>query len=145
MATINLIRLAVGITDMNHLAAVQRSRLLSFNGESATETRTRHRPRREAELLNGGSLYWVIRNNIMLRQRVIALEGIQTETGPVCRLILDPQLIRLAAVQKKAFQGWRYLKIADAPRDLGVFHPGVEEGGDIPAEMAETLKILGLS
>lgn len=142
MATINLIRLAVGITDMSHLAQIQQERLFSFEGRAATETRTRNRPRRAEDLLNGGSLYWVIKNNIMLRQRVI---GIGVTEDKACRLILDPQLIRLAAVRKKAFQGWRYLKTSDAPRDIGVFYPGSDGAGEMPTEMAEALKILGLS
>lgn len=143
MATINLLRLAVGITDMNHLAAVQAQRLFPHNDVSATQTWTRRKPTREAELLNGGSIYWVIRNNIMVRQRVMALDVTETAEGSMCRIILDPQLIRLSPVHKKAFQGWRYLESGDAPRDLGVFYPGQGED-EAPAEMIEALKALGL-
>lgn len=143
MATINLLRLAVGITDMNHLAAVQTQRLFSYNATSATQTWTRRKPTRAAELLNGGSIYWVIRNNIMVRQRVMALDLVETAEGSMCRIILDPQLIRLAAVHKKAFQGWRYLESGDAPRDLGIFYPGQAED-EAPAAMIEELKALGL-
>lgn len=143
MATINLLRLAVGITDMNHLATVQAGRLFQYQGAKATQSWTRRKPTREAELLNGGSLYWVIRNNIMVRQRLIGLDLAETDAGTMCRLILDPQLIRLSPVHKKAFQGWRYLESADAPRDLGIFHPGKSDD-ELPQALIEELKALGL-
>ena len=143
MATINLLRLAVGITDMNHLAEVQKGRIFTHQGERATQSWTRRKPTREAELLNGGSIYWVIRNNIMVRQRVIALEMAETAEGTMCRLILDPELIRLVPVHKKAFQGWRYLEPGDAPRDLGVFYPGKGDE-ELPQALIEELKTLGL-
>lgn len=144
MATINLIRLAVGITDMNHLAAVQADRLFDYDGVQATQTWTRRKPTRDTALMNGGSLYWVIRNNIMLRQRVIGLEMVESGEGSMCRIILDPELIRLVPVHKKAFQGWRYLESADAPRDAGVFYPGQVGEDTLPAALIDELKALGL-
>lgn len=143
MATINLLRLAVGITDMNHLAAVQAGRLFPYKGVQATQSWTRRKPTRERDLLDGGSIYWVIRNNIMVRQRLIGLDMAETDSGTMCRLILDPALIRLIPVHKKAFQGWRYLESADAPRDWGVFHPGKADD-DLPQALIEELKSLGL-
>ena len=80
---------------------------------------TRMWPRREAEVLNGGSLYWVIKGVILARQRILRLDPVDRGDGIArCGLVLDPQVIRTEAVPRRPFQGWRYLASADAPRDL---------------------------
>ena len=77
------------------------------------------RPRREAELLDGGSLYWVIRGLVLARQRLVALEPRVGADGITrCALRLDPGLARTLPQPRRAFQGWRYLRPEDAPADL---------------------------
>jgi hypothetical protein len=76
-------------------------------------------PKREAELLNGGSLYWVFKGVILARQRLLRLEEVTGGDGiPRCALVLDPEVIRTEAVPKRPFQGWRYLETKESPRDL---------------------------
>lgn len=103
---------------------------------------TRMWPRRERELLHGGSLYWVIKGVIAVRQRLRALEE---EHGPDglrrCALVLDPALIRTEPVPRKPFQGWRYLAGRDAPPDLSAA-PARESA--LPASLSGELEALGV-
>ncbi|MGF1543674.1 MAG: DUF1489 family protein [Parvularculaceae bacterium] len=79
---------------------------------------TRMFPRRCDELLAGGSMFWVIKGNVQARQ---AIRDLETETGEDgiarCRILLDPPLFPTEIQPRRAFQGWRYLKPEDAPRD----------------------------
>lgn len=80
---------------------------------------TRMFPRRRAELLAGGSIYWVIKGVVLVRQKIIDLEPRTGDDGiERCAIILDPALNPTEAQPRRAFQGWRYLKAEDAPRDL---------------------------
>jgi hypothetical protein len=103
---------------------------------------TRMVPKRAAELLDGGSLYWVIRGNVQVRQRLVDIrpfvdsEGIQR-----CRLVLDPETVATEWQPRRAFQGWRYLKPEDAPRDLGSARAGMRE---LPPKLRRDLADLGL-
>lgn len=139
MTTIHLIKLAVGVDDVAHLRALQHHRLQSF-GEIFH--RTRMRPKRQEALLDGGSIYWVIRGAIAARQRLLALRDASDEDGrPCCRLILDHQLIETCRQPRRAFQGWRYLETADAPADLT---QNAGNGDPLPPDLIEELKRLGL-
>jgi len=84
-----------------------------------TQHTTRLFPKRRAELLAGGSLYWVIKGVVLLRQRIVDLRA---TTGPDgverCEIVLDRTLHRTQAQPRRAFQGWRYLTAEDAPADL---------------------------
>ena len=137
--TIHLIKLAVGVDDAAHLRALQSHRLQSF-GEIFH--RTRMRPKRQTELLNGGSIYWVIRGNIAARQKLLELRDDSDEMDrPCCRLILDPLLIETSRHPRRAFQGWRYLEAGDAPADLTDL---AGKGDPLPPDLIEELKRLGL-
>ena len=99
-------------------------------------------PRRGAELIDTGSLYWVIRGVIQCRQKILDLQAVTGEDGVKrCRIVLDPELVAVEPRPRSAFQGWRYLQGKDAPRDLAAI------GGDddpMPAEMRRELAELGL-
>lgn len=137
--TIHLIKLAVGVDDVAHLRALQHHRLQSF-GEIFH--RTRMRPKRHDALLDGGSIYWVIRGSIAARQRLLALQDDSDEDDhPCCRLVLDHQLVETCHHPKRAFQGWRYLEPADAPADLS---ETAGNDGALPPDLIEELKRLGL-
>ena len=76
-------------------------------------------PKRIAELLDGGSLYWVIKGIVQVRQRLIDVRPFVDEEGiGRCRLVLDPKVVRTEWQPKRPFQGWRYLPASEAPRDL---------------------------
>lgn len=99
-------------------------------------------PKREEELLNGGSIYWVVKGVIQCRQTVFALkEAIGQDGIRRCGICLAPDVIRVAATPKKAFQGWRYLKPADAPVDLS---EGQQTEETLPPELSKALAAIGV-
>lgn len=141
--SIHLIKLAVGVEDFAHLVRLQAARTgHNAAAEQGSYPRhiTRQRPRREAELLAGGSMYWVIKGAIRARQRLLALEDVMDADAITrCALVLDPELYPTQPKAQRAFQGWRYLDAAQAPTDaLG------EGAQDIPDDLACALDHLGL-
>ncbi len=141
--TIHLIKLCVGVDSVSHLERLQARRLKEARKQGTPEVLrhvTRNTPRRDSALLDGGSLYWVIRGFVRARQPLRALQPTMNARGqPACALILDPALIRVAARPWRAFQGWRYLEANDAPSDAVA-----DSEGGIPEDMAEELRRLGL-
>ena len=144
--TLNLIKLCVGVEDIDHLINVHRARINAARSNGEPEVLrhvTRSTPRRAAEVLDGGSLYWVIRRVIAVRQPIIGLESIEREDGrPACAIILANQYIRTVPRRSRAFQGWRYFSKEDAPADLDQEQASIEN--DLPSEMAAELRELGL-
>ncbi len=137
--SLHLIKLAVGSDSVETLAGWQASRRAKF-GRLAHQTRMM--PRRSSELLEGGSIYWVIKGLIQARQRLLAIERCTDHEGrPSTLLILDPELVRTVATPQRMFQGWRYLPADSAPADLD---PGAGDLQEMPPEMAAELRSLGL-
>ena len=92
-------------------------------------------PKRSAELIAGGSLYWVIKGRVLARQRILALEPRRGADGiERCAIRLDPEVVRTLPQPRRPFQGWRYLRPEDAPPDLAAL-PAVPLG--LMAELAE--------
>ena len=138
---VNLLKLCVGADSVQDLLDWQAQRRAD-NPERPLQHVTRMWPKREAEVLNGGSLYWVFKGVIGARQRITGMEErIGADGIRRCALILDPQVIRTANAQRRPFQGWRYLDPADAPRDLP---QGRAEEEDLPPELAAALAEIGL-
>ena len=103
---------------------------------------TRIVPTRGAEIVEGGSLYWVIKASVQCRQRITEIRPFTDDEGiGRCRLMLDPEVVRTEWQPRRAFQGWRYLKPADAPRDLGKGRAGLVE---MPPKLRQELAELGL-
>lgn len=103
---------------------------------------TRMVPKRADELVNGGSIYWVIRGQIMCRERILAIRPFTDKDGiHRCRLVLDPKCVLVEPRPRSAFQGWRYLEAKDAPRDLSRAAPGAAK---MPEQMRRELRELGL-
>ena len=99
-------------------------------------------PRRQAEVVNGGSIFWVIKGVVQCRQRIHRLDEITGEDGiRRCAIVLDPEIIRTAAAPKRPFQGWRYLAPGDAPADLARQRKGEEA---LPAELNQALAEIGV-
>ncbi len=137
---VHLIKLAVGVRDVAHLAALQAAR---YETDPPLRHQTRNSPKRAEELCAGGSLYWVIGGVILVRQKLIDIVEDHWDDGTRCAgLVLDPTLIRVQARAMKAFQGWRYLEPADAPADLG--SEGTAKGTDMPEQMRRELAALAL-
>jgi len=139
---VHLIKLAVGVGDFEHLARLQAHRI-DANRAAGLEPYprhvTRHRPKRAAELLDGGSIYWVIKGQIRARQRIRAFEDAVGEDGTTrCAIVLDAELVATSPRAHRAFQGWRYLDPAKAPPDAP------QGGADLPGDLARDLGDLGL-
>ncbi len=136
---LHLIKLSVGTEDVEDLAAWQ-SRRRAQTGRAFH--RTRMTPRRRDELLDGGSIYWVIKGQVRARQRLVDIEAAVDEEGRACNLlILGKELVRTVPRAHRPFQGWRYLAPEDAPMDLDTVAGGES---DMPPELAAELHELGL-
>ena len=145
--SVNLIKLGVGIDDVEHLQVVQRSRLdaqiVSGIKNPYLQHVTRNTPKRAQEFLDGqGSLYWVIKRKVRVRQRIVEFRAVEREDGKTaCAFILDTELIRVRPRSFRPFQGWRYLPTPDSPQDLPI---GFDSSDSIPENMADELRELGL-
>ena len=81
--------------------------------------------KRADDLIDGGSLYWVIRGQIMCRERILAVTPFVDKDGVGrCYIALDCNPVLVEPRPYRAFQGWRYLDPKDAPRDLDRAAPG---------------------
>lgn len=119
--TLHLIKLAVGVESLTDLEVWQGQRLqeLAQRGEKPELLHiTRNTPKKAKELLDGGSLYWVIKGIICARQRLLELRPIVYNDAPHCGLVYDSTLIRVSPRPHRPFQGWRYLAFKDTPPDL---------------------------
>ena len=102
---------------------------------------TRNWPKRADELLDGGSMFWIIKGQMTVRQPISDLIEVKREDGrPACGIVLHPELIPVWPRRVRIFQGWRYLETEDAPEDL----PQTEDAAPMPAELAAELRELGL-
>ncbi len=138
---VNLVKLCVGADSVDDLLNWHRTHPSPFpTGERRHITRMW--PKREAEILAGGSLYWVVKGVILCRQRVVRLDEIEGADGiRRCGIILDPEVVRTEAATRRPFQGWRYLAPNDAPRDLPKER---EKDSALPEDMALALAEIGL-
>ncbi len=137
--TLHLIKLAVGVEDVAHLRRIQ-TRRRQEHGEVFHLTRMV--PARAAALLDGGSIYWVLRGLVSARQRLLDIRAeLDAEGRRRCRLLLDADLVEVERRPQRAFQGWRYLAAADAPPDRREWAGADDEP---PPEMAAELRRLGL-
>lgn len=142
---LHLIKLCVGCDSVNELEEWIRQRLKDKKkrGQKPEHVHTtRMVPKRADELTDGGSLYWVIRGQIMCRERLTGvLPFVDKEGIGRCRLVLEPKVVLVEPRPFRAFQGWRYLAAKDAPRDLDRAAPGAR---DMPEDMRRELRDLGL-
>ncbi|AEI03375.1 hypothetical protein OCA5_c22500 [Afipia carboxidovorans OM5] len=142
---LHLVKLSVGSTSFRDLKEWIDARAKA----SRTKTKpirhthvTRMTPKREAELLDGGSIYWVIKGEITARQKLVAIEPFRDKDGiGRCRLVMETKLIPVSPRPMRAFQGWRYLDAKSAPPDLRGSPQGL---ADMPEPMRRELRELGL-
>ncbi|WP_376871338.1 DUF1489 family protein [Albirhodobacter sp. R86504] len=136
--TTHLIKLCVGAEKVEDLIEWQASRY----GKGTAHHVTRMWPKRESEILDGGSLYWVFKGLVLARQKVVSLdEAIGADGIRRCAIGLDRTVIRTEAMPRRAFQGWRYLSPEDAPADLPQDRPREEP---LPRELMAALTEMGL-
>jgi len=143
--TVHLVKMAVGIDSVDHLAEVQAERLRQAREADASGVLrhlTRNTPRRAEEVLDGGSIYWIIKGYIRARQRITGFgEAMGRKGRPRCAFILDPKLVRTELVPHRPIQGWRYMEAPSAPRDLT---RQSATRTSMPDEMEAELRALGL-
>lgn len=142
---LNIIKLCVGVSSIEELAAWQAGHLRAQKARGQKPRiyhSTLQTPKRQADL-EGGSLYWVIKGTIQVRQPLAGFdEGTKEDGSPCCLILLDRKLVPVRPVPRRAFQGWRYLSAEDAPPDLKA---GVSDDiAALPPEMRRALLDLGL-
>lgn len=139
MARLHLIKLSVGTESVADLARWQAHRAVLTGGPPVHVTRMW--PRRGDEIIgSGGSIYWVIKGVVLARQPISGFEKRIGEDGiERCAIVLAPELVRTAPQPRRPFQGWRYLRPEDAPKDL-------EDIGetDLPPALAAELAAIGV-
>ena len=142
---LHLIKLSVGTDSVADLEDWIKLKLKERKRKGQKPERvhtTRMVPKRAEELLDGGSIYWVIKGQIMCRERILAITPFTDKDGiHRCKLVFDPKCIPVEPRPRAAFQGWRYLEEKDAPRDLAKAAPGAAA---MPEAMRRELRELGL-
>lgn len=142
---LHLIKLCVGADSIDDLRDwVSRRALLEVAAgrDPHSSHVTRMVPKRKEELLDGGSLYWVIKGQVQARQNLLDIRTFTDGEGITrCDLKLGPEVIETVPQPRRAFQGWRYLKEGENPRDLTVL---TGEAAEMPSELRRELAELGL-
>ena len=135
--TVHLKKLSVGSASVDSLRTLQAQRLANVGRLIHI---TRNRPRRVEELLNGGSIYWIIKGVMSARQEIIDfVEAERADGSPACGIVLSPEIVTVVPTRMRIFQGWRYLEVADAPIDIAT---DIDE--DMPSEFVAELRELGI-
>jgi hypothetical protein len=141
--TLHLIKLCVGCESIDDLVEWIEQKLAEKRKAGLPVEQyhtTRMVPKQIAELLDGGSLYWVIKGNVQCRQRLLDVRPFTDNEGiGRCRLVLEPKVVPTEWQPKRPFQGWRYFDPKDIPADL---KKGRSKG--LPPELAAELAGLGL-
>lgn len=142
---LHLIKLCVGadsIQDLEDWIELKLRQMKKDGRKPEQYHTTRMLPKRVDEILDGGSLYWVIKGQIAARQEMRDIRPFTDGEGiSRCHLVLETKVIPVMPRPCRPFQGWRYLKDEEAPRDLG------ESGADValmPEELRRELRELGL-
>lgn len=141
MGFMHLIKLSVGTESVESLRDWQATPMAQ-TADGLPRHVTRMWPKREGEILNGGSIYWVFKGVIQCRQTVLRLDEVDRGDGiRRCAIVLDPEIHATAASPRRPFQGWRYLKPEDAPPDL----PKSRQSEDsLPADLSQALAEIGV-
>lgn len=143
--TLHLIKLCVGcdsIRDLEEWIAEKLAEKRKKKQPLEHIHRTRMMPTRKDELVDGGSLYWVIRGQVACRQKLLDIRPYTDKEGiKRCAIVLDPKVIPVTPRPSRPFQGWRYLRAKDAPADL---KRGSKGTANLPEELRRELRELGL-
>ncbi|MEM7241094.1 MAG: DUF1489 domain-containing protein [Pseudomonadota bacterium] len=138
---VHLIKLSVGTESIETLRDWQAGQRKLHKRDHGLHV-TRMWPKRSAELLNDGSIFWIIKGLVQARQRLIGFdEIIGTDGIRRCGIKLDPELIPTTHAPRRPFQGWRYLAMEDAPADLPKSRSAEAA---LPSELQQELDALGL-
>ena len=139
--TIHLVKLCVGAERVEDLTTWQAT-ACAKGADGLPRHVTRMWPKRADEVLDGGSLYWVFKGVVLCRQPILRLDPVDRGDGITrCGIVLDPTPVRVVSTPKRPFQGWRYLKPEDAPRDLPA---GRDSEEALPPELETALAEIGV-
>jgi len=139
--TINLIKLCVGAEAVQDLVEWQHNPR-AHGPDGLPRHVTRMWPKRAEELLNGGSLYWVFKGQVLARQRILRLDEVTGGDGITrCGIVLDPDVVLTRAAPRRPFQGWRYRRPEDAPADLPA---GRMQEDALPEDLDRALAEIGV-
>ena len=140
---LHIVKLAVGAANLQDLLDwhdQQAFTRLSLGFDPRPVCDTRMSPKRRDELLDGGSLYWVIKGQILVRHAIEDIVTLEDGAGKTrCEIVLKHFPIQTAPQRRAAFQGWRYLSPKDAPPDLKI----LEGGEELPDPLRQELLELG--
>ena len=135
--TVHLKKLSVGSASIDSLRELQAQRLVTFGRLVHV---TRNRPRRTEDLLDGGSIYWIIKGVMTARQMILDfVEAQRADGSAACGIVLSPKIVTVVPQRMRVFQGWRYLEVADAPFDIGT-----DNDEKMPSELVAELRELGI-
>lgn len=141
---LHLLKLCVGCESIADLESwIEEMRLAHHRlGRTWRQTHTtRMVPKRVAEIVGEGSLYWVVKGRIACRQRIEAIEPFTDPDGVSrCHIVLEPVVRPVRQRLCRPFQGWRYLAGNDAPADISA----TDAPADMPEAMRADLRALGL-
>lgn len=141
LASLHLIKLSVGTKSIEGLTEWHKTPQAQ-GPDGLPRHITRMWPKREAELLEGGSIFWVIQGLVQCRQRILRLDEVIGSDGiRRCAIVLDPQIVRTSTAPKRPFQGWRYLAGSDAPVDLATNRQSEDA---LPANLSAALADIGV-
>ena len=142
---LHLIKLAVGCESVKELKGWVAERMATAKKKGLPLRHvhiTRMTPKRDAEILAGGSLYWVIRGELNCRQSILALEPVRDKDGiSRCDIVLDPKVVPVHPRPRGPFQGWRYFVEREVPPDLEAV--GAADAA-LPVELQRELRVIGL-
>ena len=142
---LHLLKLCVGVDSVRDLEdwIAARLALAALKNHVPEQIHTtRMAPKRAQELLDGGSLYWVVKGQVAARQKLLAIRPFTDPQGiGRCDLVLEPVVVPLRPRPCRPFQGWRYMKASEAPED---FARGIGESPDMPDTLRRELRELGL-
>ena len=132
-------KIAVGIETVERLSIRQEMIKESYGTILHT---TRNMPKKREDLIKTGSMFWIIKRNVLVRQKIIDIVSvIRSDGSKGCEIELDKNLIKVIPTPMKPFQGWRYYLEEDIPRDLNL---NKETGEDLPDNINSELIKLGL-
>lgn len=142
---LHLLKLCVGadsIRDLEDWIAMRLAARKKARQPQEQYHTTRMIPKRIDELMDEGSLYWVIKGQIAARQRLREIRPFVDGEGiSRCHLVVEPIVVPVMPRPHRPFQGWRYLTMQDAPADLT---RGDAQILDMPENMRRELRDLGL-
>lgn len=137
--TVHLKKLSVGSVSLDSMRQWQSQRV---KANIPLIHPTRNWPRRRDELLDGGSIYWIIKGQMQARQLITDLIEVSAGDGITrCGIVLHHEIIPVWPRKERIFQGWRYLETENAPADVPV---DTNDGEPLPPELAAELRELGL-